>query len=107
MSYEFDGITIEANEAGYLKFTSDWNAELAELIANSEGIELTQKHWDIIQYIRIEYFGSQGLYPLVRSMKSAMEKQWQQKVSHKDLYALFPGSPSKQGIRIAGLPETV
>jgi tRNA 2-thiouridine synthesizing protein E len=39
-------------------------------------------------------------------MVKEMSKRWGRKIAAKDLYALFPLDPSKQGPRIAGLPET-
>jgi tRNA 2-thiouridine synthesizing protein E len=39
-----------------------------------------------------------------RQINKDMGKIWGRKLSSKDLYRLFPGAPSKQGNRIAGLP---
>ena len=40
-------------------------------------------------------------------MVKGMAGVWNgEKVDAKSLYALFPGDPSKQGGRIAGLPES-
>ena len=47
MSYDFNGNTIETDANGFLKNTEDWSKELAEFIAQNEGITLTPKHWDI------------------------------------------------------------
>ncbi len=35
-----------------------------------------------------------------------MSEKWGKEVSQRDLYELFPLDPSKQGGRIAGLPES-
>ena len=42
--------------------------------------------------------------PMERAINKGMSKIWSKKLSSKDLYRLFPGAPSKQGNRIAGLP---
>ena len=44
--------------------------------------------------------------PMERAIKKAMEKQWNEKLTCKRLYDLYPGSPSKQGLKVAGLPPT-
>ena len=42
-----------------------------------------------------------------RNLVKAMARAWDDKsVNAKTLYDLFPGDPSKQGGRIAGLPES-
>jgi sulfur relay (sulfurtransferase) DsrC/TusE family protein len=35
-----------------------------------------------------------------------MGKKWGKKVSSKDMYLMFPQMPSKQGRKIAGLPQS-
>jgi TusE/DsrC/DsvC family sulfur relay protein len=106
MSYEFDGRQIEATATGYLVDQDDWRRELAEHIAGLEHIELTQRHWDLIDYLRDEYFNNNQSTPNTRAIIKAMSERWGEKVEQKAVYGLFPLDPSKQGGRIAGLPES-
>lgn len=106
MPIEFEGKTIETNEAGYLNNVDDWSEGLASFMAGSENIELTQRHWDLIKYLREEYIENRENQPNTRAIGKAMNAAWGEKPSQKDLYELFPGDPSKQGGRIAGLPES-
>lgn len=106
MPYELDGNSIETTEAGYLVDPADWSEALGELIAREEGIELTDRHRDVLRYLRAEFLENGGNQPMERVIKKAMEKEWGDKLSNKDLYDLFPGAPSKQGAKIAGLPAT-
>jgi tRNA 2-thiouridine synthesizing protein E len=106
MSYEFEGSTIETNEGGYLTNPEDWSKELAHVIAAAENIELSEKSFDIIDYLREEFFDNRENQPNTRHIIKAMTAAWGEKQSQKDLYALFPGDPSKQGAKIAGLPES-
>lgn len=98
---------IEINENGYLINLDDWNEDIAREIAILEEIsDLSQRHWDLINYLRGEFLDNQGNQPNERAMVKAMSNEWGEKISTKDLYALFPMQPSKQAARIAGLPET-
>jgi len=107
MSLEVDGVTIETNPNGYLLELSDWSEKVAEAIAAKEGIELTQRHWDLIHYLRDEYINNNENQPNTRTIVKAMQQLWDdRKVDAKTVYDLFPLDPSKQGGRIAGLPES-
>lgn len=108
MAYEVNGKTIETTEAGYLVDLNDWNEEVAQVIANEEGIgELSDKHWDVLNYLRDEYINNNGNQPMERIIQKAMAEKWgDKKLSSKDMYNLFPRAPSKQGLKVAGLPAT-
>ena len=106
MNYEFEGRQIEATSSGYLVNLEDWSRELAAHIARGEHIELGPRHWDVIAYLRDEYFNNNQNAPNTRALLKAMCESWGEKVDQKTLYDLFPLDPSKQGGRIAGLPES-
>ena len=106
MSIEFNGKTIETDANGYLKNAEDWSKELAEHMAGLEGLALTQKHWDLIEFLREEFVNNNGNQPNTRNICKAMSDKWGSSVSQKDVYDLFPKDPSKQGGRISGLPES-
>lgn len=107
MAYEVNGKSIATTDAGYLEDLNDWNEEVARLIAAEEGIELTQQHWDVLHYLRDEYINNNGNQPMERVILKAMAEKWDnKKLSSKDLYTLFPRAPSKQGLKVAGLPAT-
>ena len=107
MSIEVNGKTIETNENGYLLNHEDWNEDVAKAIAAGEGIgELTENHWDLINYLREEYFGNNQNQPNERTILKAMGEKWGRKIAQKDTFDLFPKMPSKQGGKVAGLPES-
>lgn len=106
MAYEFNGQTIETNANGHLENQDDWSKELAEHIAGLEHITLTERHWDLIEFLRDEYFNNNASTPNTRTILKAMSEKWGEKLDQKTLYDLFPLDPSKQGGRIAGLPES-
>ncbi len=106
MSYEVNGTTISTNANGYLENIDDWNEDVAKAIAASEGVELNDKAWDLVNFLRDEYINNGGNQPNDRNIVKAMSEKWGEKVNSKDLYTLFPMQPSKQAGKIAGLPES-
>ena len=106
MSIECNGKTIETTENGHLVNGEDWSEDVAKIIAAQEGIEMTQEHWDVVQYLRDEHYNNAGNEPNERTILKDMGKKWDKKLSSKDMYLLFPLMPSKQGRKIAGLPQS-
>jgi tRNA 2-thiouridine synthesizing protein E len=104
MALEVNGKTIELDENGNLTDPTQWGEDVARALAEKDGIELTQEHFDVLNYLRSEYFENNGEQPMERAINKGMSKIWDKKITSKELYALFPGAPSKQGNRIAGLP---
>jgi len=108
MAYEVNGKTLETTDSGYLVNHDEWNDELANVIAAAEGIDLTRDHLDVIEYLRDAYFNRNGEQPNNRAILKAMQDKWaDRKVDNKTLFDLFPGNPSKQAGKIAGLPESM
>lgn len=106
MAYEVNGVTIEADANGYLTDINAWNEDVAKAIAAAEGVELTEKSWDVINFLRDEYINNGGNQPNDRNIVKAMSDKWGEKISSKDVYELFPKQPSKQAAKIGGLPES-
>ena len=103
MSIEVNGKTIELDDNGNLTDPTAWDEDVARALAAQDNLELTEKHFDVLNYLRKEYLENNE-QPMERMINKGMSKVWGNKVSSKDLYVLFPGAPSKQGNRIAGLP---
>ncbi len=108
MAYEVNGKTLEATENGYLASLDDWDKDVAVAIAAADGITLTQDHLDVIEYLRDAYLNHNGEQPNNRAILKSMQEKWsERKVDNKTLFDLFPGNPSKQAGKIAGLPESM
>ncbi len=105
MALEVNGKMLETDGNGNLVDPTAWDEDVARALAAADDTmgELTQEHWDVITYRRDQYFNNNN-QPMERAINKDMGKIWGKKVSSKDLYQLFPGAPSKQGNRIAGLP---
>ncbi len=107
MSISVEGNEIASTATGFLENIEDWSRAVAEVIAVEEQLELSERHWDLINHLRDEYINNGGNQPNTRNLIKAMSKTWGDKsINAKTLYDLFPGDPSKQGGRIAGLPES-
>ncbi len=102
MAYEVNGRTFETDEEGYL-LEPNYDDEVCPVIAQAEGITLTDEHWNVIRYLRDQY-REHGQTPNFRNMLKDITELMPQHDS-KTLYDLFPGGPAKQGVRVAGLPK--
>lgn len=106
MAYTVDGNSIECDANGYLVNSNDWTEAVAEAIAADNSISLDEKAWDIINFLRDEYYNNGENQPNDRNIVKAMSAKWGEKIGAKDLYKYFPKGPSKQAAMVAGLPET-
>ncbi len=88
---------VELNEQGYLLHMDQWDKEIAKGIATEEEIELTDRHFEILSYLRDEQEKGTAL-SIRRVGKSGV-------VDIKEFYQLFPGGPLKKASRIAGIPK--
>jgi TusE/DsrC/DsvC family sulfur relay protein len=104
MALEVNGKSIELDNNGNLQDPTLWDEDVARALAARDSLELAQEHFDVLNYLRSQYFDNNGEQPMERAINKGMSEIWGRKVSSKDLYQLFPGAPSKQGNRIAGLP---
>ena len=108
MAYEVNGKQIATTENGFLESLDDWDRDVAQVIAAAEGLVLAQDHWDVIEYLRDAYINHNGEQPNNRAILKAMQDKWPgRKVDNKTLFDLFPGNPSKQAGKLAGLPESL
>jgi tRNA 2-thiouridine synthesizing protein E len=105
MGIEVNGTTFETDEEGYLVNLADWNKDIAEAIAKAENVEMTDNHWEVVNFLR-EYYDEYQIAPAVRVLTKAIGKQLgEEKGNSKYLYELFPYGPAKQACKIAGLPK--
>jgi len=105
MALEVNGTTIETDEEGFLSNLSDWTPEVAVELAKGENVEMTDSHWEVINFLR-EYYDEYQIAPAVRVLTKAIGKKLgPDKGNSKYLYDLFPYGPGKQACKIAGLPK--
>ena len=105
MAYDLNGASIEHDEEGYLTDLSQWNEELAVILAADEKIEMNDEHWEVVNFLR-NYYDEYQIAPAIRVLVKALKKTMgKEKGSNKYLYTLFPYGPAKQACKIAGLPK--
>ncbi|MGC2856590.1 TusE/DsrC/DsvC family sulfur relay protein [Novispirillum sp. DQ9] len=105
MAYEVNGKTVEADEEGYIINLDEWSEDLAGMIAESEGVNMSTEHWEVVNFLR-EYYAEYQIAPAVRVLTKAVAKKLgPDKGNNKYLYELFPYGPAKQACKIAGLPK--
>jgi tRNA 2-thiouridine synthesizing protein E len=93
------GHEVELNNEGFFLDPDQWTEAMAPEIAKHEGIDvLTDKHWQVIRFMRKEY-AEKGSGPTVRVLGKTSG------VSIKELYELFPKGPAKSAAKIAGIPK--
>ena len=94
------------NNEGFLEDAAAWTAEVAEKIAQEDDIELTERHWEIIYFLRDFYKQHEMSPPSNRLfVKAVREALGDEKGDSIYLMTLFPGTPAKTACRIAGLPR--
>ena len=93
------------DKEGFLIHLNDWNKNLACSIAASEGINLTDKHWELI-YCARDYYQQFDISPEMRPFIKWVARQLgAEKGRSIYLLTLFPGSSAKIISKIAGLPK--
>ena len=93
------GTAVELNDEGFFVDPTQWTRDIAVEMAAADGIAtLTDQHWQVIDFMRREYF-DKGTGPTVRVLGKTSG------VSVKELYQLFPKGPAKTAARIAGIPK--
>jgi len=104
-SIEANGKTYETDEEGYLADLNSWDKDVAAVMAGIDDCELTDSHWEVINFLR-EYYEEYQIAPAVRVLTKAIGKKLgKDKGNSKYLYELFPYGPAKQACKYAGLPK--
>ena len=93
---QVNGSTFEINDEGFLVRPADWQPAFAEHVAQTSGIQLTDRHWDVINFCRSDYEQTGSAPGLRRITKVG-------KIPTKELYKLFPGGPGKLSAKVSGL----
>lgn len=91
----------ECDAEGYLIEPTDWNEDVAKVLAESENIQLTDEHWDVIHFMRAFYEENQIAADARYVIKHLAERVGRD--AQKELSNLFPYGYVKQACKIAGM----
>ena len=96
---------IELDREGFLKNFENWNRALAGSLAHSEGVKLSDAHWEIIQILQ-DFYQTTDTVPETRPFSSlVLNRLGKEKSTSIYLMSLFGGSPAKIAAKISGLPK--
>ena len=105
MALDVGGKSIETDEEGYLLNRDEWTDDVAKALVVGEGLDMTENHWEVVNFLR-ECYEEYQIAPAVRVLTKAIGKKLgKDKGNSKYLYELFPYGPAKQACKIAGLPK--
>ncbi|NOI65404.1 MULTISPECIES: TusE/DsrC/DsvC family sulfur relay protein [unclassified Vibrio] len=103
--FEYKGKQIATDPEGYLLNVDDWDEGMIPLLAETEGIEVTDSHKEVIHFVR-NFYQEFNTSPAIRMLVKAMAKEYgEEKGSSKYLFTLFRKGPAKQATKLAGLPK--
>lgn len=80
----------------------NWDKQQAQDIANKEGVELTDAHFNVIECLRDHYL-NHGEVESGRQLDEMLDEAFSDQGGRKYLHRLFPEGPVTQGMRFAGL----
>jgi len=88
---------------GFPYAPSDWSREQAEEVARTEGLELTEAHWEVVR--ALQELCTQNAEPALnaRDLHDALDEHFHAEGGIKYLYQLFPKGPLAQGCLLAGV----
>lgn len=99
-----DGKAIALDGAGFLRDPEQWRPELAEALAERDGIRLGSDHWWLIEFVR-DYHAQYGTPPLMRVVVTELRRQLDPSAGSRELYRLFPDGPVRMACKYGGLPK--
>ena len=103
--FQYNDKTIATDPQGYLLNHHDWEEGMIPILAEEEGIELTDAHLEVIHFVR-NFYDEYNTSPAIRMLVKAMEKaHGPEKGNSKYLFTLFRKGPAKQATKLAGLPK--
>lgn len=101
------GREVLTDQEGYILDMDAWSEDFARAQAASEGLTLTEEHWQVIRFLR-DWYEDHDVQAQVRDMVMHFREVWgPEKGNSRYLHDIFPmGGPQKQGNRVAGMRKT-
>lgn len=96
---------LQLDENGHLCDFKLWNDEVAQCLAQSDDLNLTDEHWEIIRLVREIYLQTKTTPPMRLLIKAIKVNINEEKANSRYLYRLFPDGPVRLASKYAGLPK--
>lgn len=94
------GHEVHVDDEGFMTEYEEWDEELANQLATNIGVDLSDRHWEAIKFLRGDYV-EQGETATLRRVTTLSG------IPTKELFQLFPKKPAKKMAYVAGLPKPV
>lgn len=92
------GADVAIDAEGFMTDSEQWTEDIGVSLAGQIGVELTERHWEVIRFVREDY-KAQGETPTLRRVSTIGG------VPTKELFQLFPKKPAKKMSYVAGVPK--
>ena len=92
------GQEVHVNDEGFLTEYDEWSRDVGAQLAANIGIDMTDDHWAVIDFLRSD-FTEQGETATLRRVSAVGG------FPTKSLFVLFPKKPAKKMSYIAGVPK--
>jgi len=92
------GHEVHVDDEGFMTEYDEWTEEVGEQLASNIGLELADRHWEVIRWLRDD-FREQGETATLRRVST------QAGIPTKELFTLFPKKPAKKMAYVSGLPK--
>jgi len=99
-----NGESFTVDGHGYLVDPGAWSEGFAQYMARQEGVELTDRHWALISWIRQEE-ADHGVIPDARFAMKFLGGAGGKQAGREELFRLFPYGYVKQAVKIAGMRQ--
>jgi tRNA 2-thiouridine synthesizing protein E len=95
---------LERDNEGYLIDPEQWNEEVAQELAEEEGLELDETYLTVLNFMR-RYWAEHHVAPDVRHVVDYLVKEegFDKKKAKAHLFELFPYGYVKQACKVAGM----
>jgi tRNA 2-thiouridine synthesizing protein E len=103
MSINLHGHIVDTDDQGYLVDPEEWNEEVARILAEQQGLELSDEHEKVMQFMR-DYFIKHQIAADARFViKYIADELGYGDEARKRLYTLFPYGYMQQACKVAGM----
>ena len=96
---------LDLDNHGHMKDYSQWNRDIASLLAANDNMKLSKEHWQIILLVRDIYIQTETTPPMRLLIKAIKLNLGEEMANSRFLYRLFPDGPVRLSSKYAGLPK--